>query len=341
MKKLLCAFLLASLLMALAGGFGPAFAGTAPTGPATPPGQPVKGYGSPQKYICSGYTVRAQGLTWLGTGVTCYVPDRLKNGTKAPVVIFLHGFKIVWPDFYLDFIRHLTSQGYIVIYPNANVVSLLGSFFDTDQNVFMQRAIDNTAKGLSMVADVADLSDVTVFGHSLGALLASCWIGSGGIHPKAVVLANVSTDAPAGIPDFVKQFVNIIPIDWRTRVKAVDVPVILLTGDRDTLAPSSQARDMYDNLTNAPSRVLYSFQTDEHGSPALVGNHNMGLSSSWIFPPELMDQFFGGAGKLDAADWRFCWAALDAALDNRKGLVFKMGRWSDGTPVKPVVRLAP
>lgn len=331
MKKTVAFLVMASVLTALLVAFGPAAAAASPT----PPGQPQTGYGSNQDYICSGYTVREQGLAWLGTRVTCYVPNKLKNGAKAPVVIFLHGFKMVRPDFYLDFIKHLAYQGYIVIYPNINVGSLLGSLFDTDQNVFMQRALDNTNRGLSMVADKADLSDVTLFGHSLGALMASCWIGSGGVRPKALVLANVATDSSASIP------IPYNPIDWKTRVKAVDVPVILLTGDRDTIAPSQQARAMYDNLTNAPSRVLYSLQTDERGTPALIGDHNMSLSACWIYPAFLMDLFFGGAGEVDATDWRFCWAALDAALDNQSGLTFDMGNWSDGVSVKPVVRLAP
>lgn len=329
-KKAVGLLVMVTLLTALAGASLPA-AAAAPA----PPGRPQSGYGSTAGYICSGYTVREQGIAWLGTRVTCYVPNKLKNGSKAPVVIFLHGFKMVRPDMYLEFIKHLAYQGYIVIYPNINVGSLLGSVFDTDQNVFMQRALDNTAKGLQMVADKADLADVTLFGHSLGALMASCWIGSGGIHPKAMVVANPATDSSASIP------IPYNPIDWRTKVKAVDVPVILLTGDRDTIAPSQQARDLYDNLTAAPSKVLYSLQTDEYGAPALMGDHNMSLTGNWLYPAFLMDLFLGGAGEVDATDWRFCWAAMDAALDNQSQLTFDTGKWSDGRPVKPVVQLAP
>jgi|GEM_PF-3581263 hypothetical protein len=78
-----------------------------------------------------------------------------------------------------------------------------------------------------------------------------------------------------------------------------------------------------------------------YGSPAITGNHNMSLSSSWIMPDWLMDSLLGGAGKVDAADWRYCWAAMDAAMDGGNTLTFKMGKWSDGVPVKPVLRLAP
>ncbi len=307
----------------------------------SPPERPLTGYGSCENYIASKHTLLQAGCPYIATRVSCFVPDVLKNGSKAPVVVFLHGFKLVRPDFYMDLITHLTRQGYIVIYPWYNVESILLSLFDTDQNVFMRRAIDNTKRGLSLVGSKADLTDVTVFGHSLGGLLASCWIGSGGIKPKAILMANPSTDPSQGIPEFIRQFIRINPIDWKNLAKRVDVPALILTGDQDTLAPPYQALDLYAHLTNAPARSVYCLRTDDHGEPAIVGNHNMALTGNWLIPESLMNTVFGGAGKVDTADWRFVWAALDAVLGNRTELNFDMGNWSDGTPVKPVVRLAP
>ena len=43
------------------------------------------------------------------------------------------------------------------------------------------------------------------------------------------------------------------------------------------------------------------------------------------------------AAPVDTLDYRFYWAALDAALDNQALVSFDMGKWSDGTPVKPVL----
>jgi pimeloyl-ACP methyl ester carboxylesterase len=332
MRKMLCLLTITLLCSMLLGALAPAQA----SGKPTPPGQAAEGYGSSQGYVSPGYTVLTRGCPWSGKKVTCFVPNRLKNETSAPVVVFLHGFKLVVPDFYLGFIEHLTKQGYIVIFPMSNVGGLFISLFDTDQNVFMQRAIDNTNKGLSLVGRRADLNDVTVFGHSLGALLASCWIGSGGIRPKALVLANVSTDtSQQGVP------VEVTPIDWREKAKAVDVPVFLLTGNRDTIAPTAQSIDMYESLVNAPSRVVYSMRRDRHGFPPLAADHNISLTSNWFIPGFLMSWMFGGEGTLDAVDYRFCWAALDAALDNQTEVTFDMGSWSDLTPVKPVQQLAP
>ncbi len=48
-----------------------------------------------------------------------------------------------------------------------------------------------------------------------------------------------------------------------------------------------------------------------------------------------------GEAQQDALDYRFYYAALDAALDGRDTVSFAMGTWSDGTPVKKVKRLLP
>ncbi len=310
-------------------------------GKPAPPERPLTGYGSAERYIATKHTLLQVGCPYRATRVSCFVPDVLKKGNKAPVVVFLHGFKLVRPDFYMDFITHLTRQGYIVVYPWYNVESLIFSIFDTDQNVFMKRAIQNTNRGLSLLGGKADLSDVTVFGHSLGALLASCWRGSGGVKPKAVLIANPSTDPSHGIPEFIRQFIRINPIDWKSLARKVDVPAFILTGDQDNLAPPGQSLELYAHLTGAPVRAVYCLQTDSHGEPAIVGNHNMALTGNWLIPEFLMDSGFGGAGKVDNADWRFIWAALDAILDNRTELTFEMGSWSDGVPVRPITRLAP
>lgn len=310
-------------------------------GKPTPPQRPLTGYGSAERYIATKHTLLQAGCPYRATRVSCFVPNVLKNGNKAPVVVFLHGFKLVRPDFYMDFITHLTKQGYIVVYPWYNIESIILSLFDTDQNVFMKRAIENTNRGLSLLGDRADLRDVTVFGHSLGALLASCWIGSGGVRPKAVLMANPSTDPSQGIPDFIRQFIRINPIDWRNLAKKANVPAFVLTGDKDNLAPPSQALDLYAHLTGAPSRAVYCLQTDNHGEPPIVGNHNMALTGNWLIPEFLMDLGFGGTGRVDNADWRYIWSALDAVLDNRTELNFDMGSWSDGVPVRPITRLAP
>ncbi len=306
-----------------------------------PPGQPTQGYGSGERYICSSYKRLEKGSFTLGTKVTVFVPSVLKNGSTAPVVIYLHGFMMVAPDIYLAHIRHLTNQGYIVVFPSYNLGGFTGMLRDTDQTKMMERAVRNANTGLAMVAGKADLSDVTIFGHSLGGLLGACWQASGGVRPRAVVLANLATDATAGMPSFVKGLISIKTLDWKRLAPGTTAKAMVLTGTDDKLSGPAQARDLYGYLTGASSRVLYCLQTDKHGDPDLMADHNACISDDGWMPDFIMDLVLGGDGEVDATDWRFYWAALDAALDGRGALTFDMGCWSDGAPVAPVLQLAP
>lgn len=54
----------------------------------------------------------AGGLTWY------YLPDQLKYGSQAQVVVFLHGFVALISNLYQTHIEHVVKQGNIVIFPN-------------------------------------------------------------------------------------------------------------------------------------------------------------------------------------------------------------------------------
>jgi pimeloyl-ACP methyl ester carboxylesterase len=290
----------------------------------TPPGKPDSGYGSGEDYICNGFTEIVFGSGSDGSRVWYYIPDRLKNGTKAPVVVFLHGQLCIAPDIYMAHIEHLAKQGYIVIYPQFNKGGLVGLvsdlMTDADQNKYLARAI------------AADRNNVTLYGHSLGGLLAVSW-SSDAWSPKNIVLAEACVDAKAGIPSFVQGLVSIVEINWRAKIRSTVCPVIILTGNDDTLAPTSQAMDIYQNLVYASSRVVYELQSDTYGNPDLRADHMAPISDDgWM--PDFIMSMFGGDGEVDATDYRFYWAALDAALNDETRVAFNLGRWSDGTAVK-------
>jgi pimeloyl-ACP methyl ester carboxylesterase len=335
MKRRYTCILLATIAVCVALG-SQALAQVGPT----PPGQPDRGYGSKKKYICSTYERIVGGDYWEGTAVNVFIPARLKHGSSAPVVLFLHGYLAVFPELYLDAIKHMTNQGYIVVFPAYNLLNPFKLLADTDQNVMLQRAIDNANRGLAIAGSRAELGNMIVFGHSLGGLFSVCWNGAGGPRVREVVSANLATDSNQGLPDFIKPFIKIIPVDWRGYAAKVDIPVMILAGNQDTISGVSQATDMYNALTAAPSRVLYCAQGDDHGQPALMADHNASLT--WFIPClGWILQAAGGAAVLNAMDYRYYWAALDAAMAGKTKLRFDMGAWSDGVAVKPILQLAP
>lgn len=303
------------------------------------PGRPAEGPGSSAGYICSGYTRLEAGSVWDGSRVTCFVPARLRNRTDAPVVVFLHGYLMIATGLYRGLIDHLVYQGNIVVCPEANVGSPLRVIGDLDQNVFMRRAVGNVARGLAVLGAKADASDLYVAGHSLGGLMGACWMGAGGQPPRAVVLMNANNDPGSGMPGIVRGMVRITTLDWKSLSAATDVPVVILTGDEDVIAPPAQSVELYDAMVNAPSRSVYCLQGDDRGRRPLKAGHGACMSGPSVVPSFLTGLVTGGKGA-DTALSRFYLAALDQVLTGRTGCVFDMGAWSDGEPVKPVMKLA-
>ncbi len=303
-------------------------ASATPAWAATPPSRQTNGYGSTAGYVSAGATRFEAGSASDGSRVWWWVPSTLRDGDSAPVVVYLHGFSLTDPAPYQAHIDHLTQQGYIVVYPQFNLSSIFG---DTDQNTMLSRAVAATNTALTALGSQA--GPLHVFGHSLGGLLGATWMGGGGPAVESATLANPSTGggAPA--------FVSITPIDWAALAPATTARTMILTGDGDTIAASSESLALSLAMPNAASRVVYQAHTDGHGSPALDADHMSPIQSSGSIP-NLLLQFFGGDAEQDAMDWRYYWAALDANLDGQRTVAFDLGTWSDGVPVAAPTALA-
>src|SRR5690606_37378344 len=62
-----------------------------------PPQAQTSGYGSAQRHIATSFTQFRLGSAQVGDQTWYYLPDQLKYGDRAPVVIFLHGFAALVP----------------------------------------------------------------------------------------------------------------------------------------------------------------------------------------------------------------------------------------------------
>jgi hypothetical protein len=314
-------------------------AGVASAASPTQPGQPTSGPGGSGGYIASSVSRYETGSGSDGTRVWWFVPNRLRNGSSAPVVVYLHGFMLLAPDIYLGHINHLARQGYIVIYPQFNKGGLLGLLSDTDQRQMLRRAIDATNVALGRLGSLADRSQIHLFGHSLGGLMAGTWEGAGGPRPVSVTIANPSLNATASIPSFVRGLISITPIDHAALAPANRARTVILTGDADTIAAPSEALQLYAESTGAPTRSVFRATSDRRGEPPVVADHMAPIQDQGIVP-DFMMQLFGGVGRQDTLDYRFYWAALDQNLSGVTTPSFSMGSWSDGVPVAAPVRLA-
>lgn len=322
---LVCAF---ALLAGVAGAAGP-----------TQPGQPTSGPGSSGGYIASSVSRYETGSGSAGTRVWWFVPDRLRNGSSAPVVVYLHGFMLLAPDIYLGHINHLARQGYLVVYPQFNKGGILGLLSDTDQRQMLRRAIDATNVALGALGSKADRSQIHLFGHSLGGLMAATWEGAGGPRPASVTIANPSLNAGASIPSFVRGLISITPIDHATLAPANRARTVILTGDADSIASPNEALRLHAEMTNAPVRSVFQATSDRRGDPPVVADHMAPIQDQGIVP-DFMMRLFGGVGRQDTLDYRFYWSALDQNLSGASTISLNMGTWSDGVPIAAPVRLA-
>lgn len=308
-----------------------------------PPGAPETGYGSAERYISADFQVVRAGSAAVGDQIWYYLPTTLKYGERAPVVVFLHGFACLYPSLYRSHIEHLVRQGNIVIFPQFQKSTLSGFLREAglgqaaDQNLWARRAVDTVAQVLTELGDKVQQDEIYLYGHSLGGLIALAWQANGGVPVAAVVLSHPQVESQQGIPPFVQGMLKIIEIPWRDTAPAITAPVIILNGNEDSIAPISQSEAILAQLENAPSKVLYVAQRDPYGHPNISPNHGAPLDDIRGLPNHL--KFFNISGELDALDYRFYFAGLDAVMDGwRDELPFDPGTWSNGRPLKPVLQ---
>jgi|GEM_PF-418524 len=297
----------------------------------TPPGRPSTGPGSAERYICENFeTVKIEQSD--GTAVWYYVPEVMKHGDRAPVIIVLHGFSQTDPSWSMGQIRHYVRQGSIVIFPQFGLTGL-GFFQDLDQNLMLSRAISLTETALTKLGNKADRSEVLLVGHSLGGLLALCWEADGGIKPRGIILQNPSVTNDR-VPDFVQQKMTML--DFKTKATAVTCPVILFSAEEDSFAPVTDTISAYNALINATSKILYMVHSDYHGKPGLTADHCGPLIIGCSIKPGSGECLFS---QENAFDYRVYYAATDSMLDGMNEAAFDLGAWSDGVSVKPVETL--
>lgn len=296
-----------------------------------PPGRPYAGYGSRERYIADRVTEHAHGSASDGSRVWWFIPNVLRDGERAPVVVYLHGFRASAPDLYWEHIHHLTAQGLIVVFPRINKGGAVGLLSDNDQSEMVRRAVDASVVALDEIDSLIDREQLYVFGHSLGGLIGACWSGSGGPAARGIVLAHPSVRMDS-IPEVAQRFIT--AIDWRPLAASCAAPVIILGGDQDTLVPPEECVELAEALEAAPRCVVYIARSDDHGVPVLRTGHLATVRSDsralrWV------GQYLGGNEANDALQSRFYHAALDAMIDGELRPELDLGKWSDGTPLCP------
>ncbi len=291
----------------------------------SPPPQPATGPGG-SDYAHGGVTVERAGVVPTGTWV--FSPEDMsgEERTRAPVVLFLHGFGATDPQTYRGWISHLARRGNIVIYPDYQPAG----FLVFDQAAFVANMLDGIERGLAETGVTPDT--IHIAGHSLGAVLGAAYLASG---PEAGLpaVASLTLVAPGGCSTCGANAGFGVPLPDDLPVPE-GLLVNIVTGSDDTIVGSGDALAILDRLQGVPDdrKRLVEVQSDRHGEPELAADH--------LFP-----QSDGFGSEVDALDWYGVWRPLDSliacaesrawcgvALGTDAEALF-MGEWSDGTPV--------
>lgn len=192
--------------------------------------------------------------------------------SSRPVLLFSHGFMgIRWQSPFL--VEHLASHGYIVAAPDHTA----NTFLDNDESRFLE-VVERRPQDLADVFDwlvaqsgeagnelsgcVDDADGYAVSGHSFGGYTAFAAAGA--------LVDDFFTDEQHDYSDDrVWAAVPLAPWDVDGAIiegaSAIDVPVMVLTGDRDTTTDLEMVEGMYDPLTVEP-RYLGRFLRAGHYS---------------------------------------------------------------------------
>lgn len=337
----------------------------------TPPAQPTSGPGG------SDYAYAHVGQHSTGEGadhVTIFWPEPAAAIGSLPLVVFTHGWGAVKSEHYQAWINHLVRRGAIVVYPRYQ------GNLRAKPETFVTHAVAGVRRALDWIHEQKNLPQPdperwATVGHSAGGVLAanlSVELPKAGLPaPKAVMSVEPGiTRGPEGL---------LLPLSDLSQTDASTL-LLIITGEDDELVGDHDARRIYEETTAVPAaqKDLLQLPSDDHGSPALEATHRAPAAPLPGYEPPQRKEPTGFLRKriakkakermaqrgldLDASSkepavtnaldyygtWKLFDALCAAAFENKYRDValgggpaqLDMGQWSDGRPVKTMVRLS-
>jgi acetyl esterase/lipase len=255
----------------------------------------------------------------------------------APVVVFNHGWMGMHPAVYRGWLHHLVRRGNVVIFPRYQGGLLTPPWTFTDNAVLAVRRALARLKGGGHPAP--EPGKFALVGHSAGAAIsadmASLAEARGLPVPRALMCVQPGRGTRKARAIFFPA------ADYRKIPK--ETALLVLVGEDDRIVGREEARRIFQGTPQIPpDRKDYVLvHTDRHGAPPLVADHVSPAS------PMRPNPIIRGR-RINALDYYAYWRLFDALLDFAFEGEHKerclgdtpqqrfMGRWSDGTPVKPL-----
>ena len=248
-----------------------------------------------------------------GTASATLTGGRCNDSTR-PTIFIAHGLGGTDPSNYIALITHFVSVGNIVVYPTYQVS-------DGKKSTLEQANRSMDAGNVQAVRATAriDRSKVGFWGHSMGASMIPYLVVQASRHgwgTRALWMNNIAmTFALLVGPDAIR-----VPANTQ---------VLTVGFEDDALADNRIGDEVFAALTAPLSQKRHAVvNTDVHGQPALVAEHNAPIATAGpTYTPDAIDFFL----------WRDHDLLETCALAHRNcGADFSVvGTWSDGTPIVP------
>ena len=305
--------------------------------PAQPPTGPG-GFAAPHASIEK--TVYGAG----GDEYWLFEPREPRPEGPVPLIVFLHGWSVRDPSVYGAWIDHLVRRGNAVCFPvyQESLTTLPHHFLPNTIT-----AVRDAVQHLNGDWHVAfDPERVAFVGHSMGGLLsvnlAACVRREGLPQPKLIFAVQPGVSQTL--------FGELQPLLGPERIHASTI-LATVVGDCDRIVGDRDALRILLETTTIPAsrKALFRLRSDLYGRPRLRAHHLAPYAYDLRLAPNAAYEGAPRRKDVDALDYYGLWRPLDELLNRSfagaaataspfEGFDLGMGSWSDGTPVKPLLR---
>ncbi len=262
---------------------------------------------------------------------------------SAHVVVFLHGYGVLNPMVYGDWLAHLVRKGNTVIYPRyqKHIFPPRTRRFTEWAVVGIQRALDTLSNGQHTLPITRNLS---ITGHSYGGAIAANIAAHHQEYdlprPAAVLLCSPGTGPFKG--GLLDSYENI----------PVDTKLLVMVSEKDKTVGDKLGKKVFATATNTLDKYFITQREDRRFKDRNIrAGHNESYSINErldVGKRTMVTRRAGNVSRLDPVDYFGYWKLLDALhnctregkdCEYATGFTFEqafMGYWSDGRPVKPL-----
>ncbi len=262
---------------------------------------------------------------------------------SAHVVVFLHGYGVLNPMIYGDWIEHLVRKGNTVIYPRYQK-----HIFPPRTRRFVRWAVEGIHQALDTLRNgdhtLPITRDLSIVGHSYGGALAA---NLGAKHqeyqlpePVSVLLCSPGTGPFKG--GLLDSYENI----------PAETKLLIMVSEKDKTVGDRLGKRVFGTAVNTTDKYLIIQRQDRRFKDRNIrAGHNESYSINEkldVGKRTMVTRRAGKVSRLDAVDYFGYWKLLDALHNCTReendceyalGLTLEqafMGYWSDGRAVKPL-----